>query len=219
MVRKIIILGATGNCIDILDTISSINASLPSPRYDCIGFLDDDKLKWNKKIQGKPIIGGLNLVSECKDVFFINGIGSPSSFLIRKKIVAQTGLPNEQFETIVHPTASVSKFSNLGCGVVVFQNVTITTKTTIGHHVCILPNSVLSHDSKIGNYTCVAGGAIVSGNVRIGNSCYLGANCSIKQGIVIGNQCLIGMGSVVLNDVKENSVIAGNPAKFLRPLR
>ena len=141
------------------------------------------------------------------------------TILIRKKIVAQTGLTIERFETIVHPTASVSALSNLGFGVVVFQNVTITTKTTIGHHVCILPNSVISHDSNIGNYTCVAGGAIVSGNVRIGNSCYLGANCSIKQGIVIGNQCLIGMGSVVLNDVKENSVIAGNPAKFLRPLR
>ena len=219
MAKKVIILGSIGNCIDILDTINSINASLPSSRYECLGFLDDDKTKWGSNINGVPVLTGLNQVSQYKDAYFINGIGSPSSFLLKKKIINKTEIPNEKFETLVHPTASVSEMAKLGRGVVIFQNVTITTNVVIGDHVIILPNSVISHDSRIGDYSCVAGGVIVSGNVKVGASCYLGANCSIKEGVAIGNQCLIGMGSVVLNDVKDNSVIAGNPAKFLHPLQ
>ena len=34
---KVVILGASGGCVDILDTIHDINASLPAPRYECAG--------------------------------------------------------------------------------------------------------------------------------------------------------------------------------------
>jgi len=219
MTRKIIILGAIGNCIDILDTINTINAATTSKEYECLGFLDDDKTKWGKSIHGVPVLGGLEVASRYKEAFFVNGIGSPSSFWLKKEIIHKTNIPRDKFETIVHPTASVSPLSDLGHGVVVFQNVTMATDVTIQDHVIILPNSVISHGVIIGEYTCLAGGVVVNGDVRVGESCYLGANCSIKQGIVIGDQCLIGMGSVVLNDVNDNSVLAGNPAKFLRPVR
>jgi sugar O-acyltransferase (sialic acid O-acetyltransferase NeuD family) len=219
MTQKILILGAVGNCIDILDTINAINVLLPEPRYQCIGFLDDDDKKWGTVIHDVPVLGGLDSVSQYKDAFLINGIASPSSFWIRKEIADRIAVSTERFETIVHPTASVSPLAKLGRGVIIFQNATITTNVTVGDHTYILPNSVLSHDSIIGNYTCVAGGVIVCGNVTIGETCYLGANSTIKQGVTIGDQCLIGMGSVVVDDVQNNSVVAGNPAHFLRTAR
>lgn len=73
---------------------------------------------------------------------------------------------------------------------------------------------MISHDDIIGDYTCIAWGVCISGGLEIGKSCYLGANCAIKENIRIGEYSLIGMGSVVLNNVPENSVIVGNPAKF-----
>jgi sugar O-acyltransferase (sialic acid O-acetyltransferase NeuD family) len=219
MTRKIIILGSVGNCIDILDTINDINHSANTPRYQCIGFLDDDTERWGKVIGGVSVLGGLETAPQYKYALFVNGIGSPANYLVKHKIISKANIPIERFETIVHPTAAVSSMAKLGKGAVIFQNVTITSNAHIGDHVCILPNSVISHDCRVGRYSCIAGGAVVSGHVTIGESCYLGANCSIKERIVIGARCLIGMGSVVIRNVMEGSLVVGNPARELKSLK
>jgi sugar O-acyltransferase (sialic acid O-acetyltransferase NeuD family) len=215
MTEKLIILGAIGNCIDILDTVNDINRLSSKPKYECVGFLDDDESKWQQSICNVPVLGGLSTAKSYKDAFFINGIGSPKSFQIRKKLVERLGLSVQRFATIIHPTASVSRLAKIGRGNIIFQNVTITTNVIMGDHICVLPASVISHDCRIGSYTCIAGGVIISGNVNIGESCYLGAGSTIKESICIGDNSLIGMGSVVLKDVKGGSVVAGNPTRVL----
>lgn len=216
--KKIIILGVGGNCIDILDTINDINESLRELPYVVKGFLDDDETKWGKDIQGIKVLGGLETAHKYPDNFFINGIVSPSYFYKKEDLIAKTHLSIEKFETIVHPSAHVSKLSQLGQGTVVFQHVTVNSGVKIGHHVMVLPNSVISHDCIIDDYATIASGVCVSGNVKIGRSCYIGSNSSIKENVVIHDNSLIGMGSVVLNDVPEKSIFAGLPAKFIRPI-
>lgn len=214
--KKIAILGTGGNCTDILDTILDINDQAEKPTYECVGFFDDDPQKWRKSFHGVEVLGPLKATADFKDCQFIFGIGSASNFWKRKDILAKTNLPDERFETIIHPTASVSRMAVIGKGSVLFQNSTLTSNVSIGRHVSVLPNSVISHDDIVGDFSCIAGGVCVSGNVHIGEGCYLGAGSSIKDGVTIGKHCLIGMGAVVLKDVDENNVVVGNPARFLR---
>jgi len=218
-VRKTVILGTNGNCVDILDTINEINATPQPTKYDCIGFLDDNKSTWGQFIHGVKVLGPLGLARELPDAWFINGIGSPTSFRLKEPILTRVGLPLQRFLTLVHPSASVSRFSRLGQGTVVFQNATVTSGVTIGNHVIILPNSVISHDDQIGDYTCIAGGVCISGGVAVGRSCYLGSRSVLRENITIGEGCLIGMGSVVLADVPAHSVVVGHPARHLRQMR
>jgi acetyltransferase-like isoleucine patch superfamily enzyme len=35
-------------------------------------------------------------------------------------------------------------------------------------------------------------------------------------GVTLGRQCVVGAGSVVTSDVADFTVVAGNPAKFLK---
>lgn len=42
----------------------------------------------------------------------------------------------------------------------------------------------------------------------------LGANCTIMCGHTIGRFAFVGAGSVVLHDVPDFALVAGNPAKF-----
>ena len=42
----------------------------------------------------------------------------------------------------------------------------------------------------------------------------IGANSTILCGITIGKHAFIGAGSVVTQDVKDNALVYGNPAKF-----
>ena len=215
MVKKIVIFGTGGNCIDILDTILEINKK--EQTYEFIGFLDDNPELWGKKINDEIVLGPLNMAKDLiNSCYFVNGIGSQQNFYIKDKIISKTQVPLEKFETIIHPSAAVSDTSLIGKGVVVLQNVTIASNVKVGNHVMILPNSVISHDGYIKDYTCIAGGVCISGGVNIEESCYLGTNCSIIDNVNIGKHSLIGMGSVVLESVFENSVMVGCPAKFLK---
>lgn len=44
----------------------------------------------------------------------------------------------------------------------------------------------------------------------------IGANATIMGGIIIGENALIGAGSVVLNDIPDNTVWVGNPARQIK---
>jgi sugar O-acyltransferase (sialic acid O-acetyltransferase NeuD family) len=214
--KKIIILGTGGNCIDILDTLLDLNDVREEKVYECFGFLDDDKSKWNKSFYDVKVLGPLHKAKEFSDCFFVFGIGSTSSFTKRREIFEKVGIDDSRFETIIHPTASISRMAEIGAGTIIFQNVTITSNVVVGKHVYILPNSVISHDDIIGDFTCITGGVCVSGNVHIGQSCYIGTNATIREGVTIGDFSLIGMGSVVLKDIPANTIAVGNPAVFLR---
>jgi len=214
--RRIIILGTGGNCIDILDTLNALNASSGSSQYECIGFLDDNEQCWETTRHGIPVLGPLSSASDYADCWFVNGIGSPSTFWRKQEIIGTTHVPLNRFQTLVHPSASVSAMSHLGRGTVILQHVTVASNARIGNHVIILPNAVISHDDVIGDYTSIAGGACLSGNVAVGHSSYVGAHASVMQDVRIGDYCLIGMGSVVLDSVDDDTVIVGNPSRFLR---
>jgi sugar O-acyltransferase (sialic acid O-acetyltransferase NeuD family) len=214
--KSIIILGTGGNCIDILDAINEINLSSPENLYTCAGFLDDDGTLHDKEFFGVKVLGTLDTALSFQDCFFVNGIGSPSNFWQKPEIIAKTNIPVDRFETIIHPSASISNMAKLGRGAVILQNATVASNVVVGNHVIILPNSIVSHDCIIGDFTSITGGVSVSGGARVGDCCYLGTNSAINNNVTIGKQSLIGMGSVVLKDVPENSVVAGNPARFLR---
>ena len=46
----------------------------------------------------------------------------------------------------------------------------------------------------------------------------IGANATILGGITIGKNSIVGAGSVVIKNIPDNVIVAGNPAKLLRRL-
>lgn len=213
--KKIIILGTGGTSRDFLDIISDISDS-KGEKLECIGFLDDEAGNIGKTINNVKVIGPLLTAKSHQDAYFVNGIGSPESFLNKEKIIAKTKIPLNRFITLTHPSAKISKSAKIGFGSVIFPNVVISSNAKVGEHVVILPNSVVSHDSLVGNYVCIAGCVYVSGAVSIGPSCYIGAGASIKESLSVGAGSLVGMGSVVINNIPHRSIYVGNPAKLLK---
>ena len=55
-----------------------------------------------------------------------------------------------------------------------------------------------------------------SNEVVIGNNVWIGEGVIILPGITIGNGAIIGAGSVVTKNVKENTIVAGNPAMVIK---
>ena len=58
--------------------------------------------------------------------------------------------------------------------------------------------------------------AAVAGGVSVGRGGYLGMNCCLREGVRVGRFAVVGMGGVVVRDVGDELVVAGNPARPLR---
>lgn len=55
--------------------------------------------------------------------------------------------------------------------------------------------------------------------VRIGNNCWIGTSTIILPGSTLGNNCVVAAGSVVNGEFEDNSLIGGNPAKFIKLIK
>lgn len=101
---------------------------------------------------------------------------------------------------------------------------TISFSTLIGKGMRFAhPYSTIINAQSIGdNFSCLHCTTIgTKGNGRpvIGNNVHVGCNVCIIGGIRIGNNVTIGAGSVVVKDVPDNCIAAGNPAKVIRFLK
>ncbi len=82
--------------------------------------------------------------------------------------------------------------------------------SAIDHHVHI------GHNASVGENSVLVCGTVMAGGSKILNDCFIGGNTQIRQKCVIGNRVITGMGAVVVKDIPDNEVWAGNPAVFLK---
>ncbi|MFH1059301.1 MAG: NeuD/PglB/VioB family sugar acetyltransferase [Pseudomonadota bacterium] len=214
--RRLLILGAGGNCVDILDIVLDLNAAAGRTVLEPAGWLDDDEALHGQRLHGLEVLGPLALAKQMPDCLLVNGIGSPHNHLRKPAIVAKTGAGPERFATLVHPLASVSRFACLSPGAVLFPGVAVHSGAVVGAQVIALANSVINHDDLIGDYVCIASGVSLSGGVAVGPRAYVGSGATVRGNLGIGEGALVGMGAVVVADVEPFAVVAGNPARVIR---
>ena len=190
--------------------------------YNVIGFLNDVLPlgtmvgKFNKI----PVIGTTNdLEIYLKDentLVFIAYVGMQNEKQVFKKIETFNIQPSK-FATLIHPSAIIPKgFCQIGNGVLMAPLSQLSPDTIIGDNCILLPNSFVGHDSTLNKFAHIATNSVVGANVIIGKACHIGSNATLREKITIGDYSLVGAGAVVLNNVPENSIVVGNPAKLLR---
>ena len=102
-----------------------------------------------------------------------------------------------------------------------YFQISYTTKIGKGLLVAHPYATVINAESIGVNFSCIhctTLGAKESGRPTIGNNVSLGANVTIIGPVRVGNNVIVGAGSVVVKDVPDNCVVAGNPAKVIRYL-
>lgn len=74
----------------------------------------------------------------------------------------------------------------------------------------------IAHNAHIGKNSVVVACAEVSGSCVIGDETWVGPNACIRDQRSIGSNTMIGMGTVVVKNIGDDEVWAGNPAKLMR---
>jgi len=96
--------------------------------------------------------------------------------------------------------------TKVGKGLMIYhgQGLVVNSNTVIGDHVMLRHNTTIGNKNKKGNCPI------------IGNNVDIGANCVLIGNIKIGNSVTVGAGSVVVKDISESVIVAGNPAKIIK---
>ncbi|MEI6755317.1 MAG: acetyltransferase [Paludibacter sp.] len=113
---------------------------------------------------------------------------------------------------IIHPSATVSTFSEIGEGSVVFAGVVVNAFAKIAKGCIINTSATIDHDCVLAEGVHVSPGAHLGGNVRVGKLSWIGIGASVIQGIHIGDNVIVGAGAAVIDDILSNITVAGVPA-------
>ncbi len=188
-----------------------------------VAMVDDSPDTWGKEVRGVQVIGGRDkLPALLADgvTGAICAIGDNKARGRLSEMLAQMG-----FEIInaIHPTAHISKDVRMGTGNIVAAGVTLYVDPVIGNNVYFDAGAVVSHDTVIGDNALISSGATIGARIDIGRNVLVGLGASVMtpkwgQGarLRVGDNAVIGIGAVVIDDVPDNAVVVGVPAKVIR---
>jgi sugar O-acyltransferase (sialic acid O-acetyltransferase NeuD family) len=198
MTMPVIIVGAGGHARVLVDALRTAGRPI-------LGVVDPKLTTDAAGPLGLKVLGGDEALGQyCADkIELVNGIGGTGSTERRHDVFAQFCARGFRFSSVVHRSAVVSEFAELGQGVQVMAGCVIQCGAIIGANTIINTNASIDHDCKIGQSVHVAPGVTLSGAATIGDRSHIGTGACVIQGIKIGQRCLVAAGAVVYRDLAD----------------
>lgn len=103
----------------------------------------------------------------------------------------------------------VGNWSAIGEEVLIYNlgNITIGSKVTLSHraHLCAGTHDYTRPDLPL-----------LKPPIVIGDQAWICADAFVGPGVTIGEGAIVGAAAVVMNDVSAWTIVAGNPARFIK---
>jgi len=116
----------------------------------------------------------------------------------------------------IQKNAKVGKRCKISSHTFICEGVTIEDNVFVGHSVTFINDSYPRATASGGGLQTEADWKVEQTVVKKGAS--IGSGATILSNVKIGENAIVGAGSVVTKDVPPNTIVVGNPAKFLRSI-
>lgn len=133
-------------------------------------------------------------------------------------------LDKKNINARIEPGAIIREQVEIGDRAVIMMGAIINIGAVIGEGSMIDMGAVLGGRATVGKNCHIGAGAVLAGviepasaePVRIGDGTLVGANAVVIEGVQVGKNCVVAAGAVVIDDVPDNMVVAGCPAKVIK---
>ncbi len=124
----------------------------------------------------------------------------------------------------IEPGAVIREQVSIGDNAVIMMGAIINIGAVIGRGTMIDMGAVLGGRATVGDHCHVGAGAVLAGVIEpasatpviVEDDVLIGANAVVIEGVHIGRGAVVAAGAVVIEDVPENAVVAGCPAKVIK---
>lgn len=176
----------------------------------------NDTVAAGSTIEGDTVLGSFAAWSDLSaETRFVAPVHKAKEMPARAALIAALKVPDARWATIVDPQTAIAPDTAIGAGTLVAPFAVVLPATRIGRHVAIRQGVSVGHDVGIGDWGMIAANASIGGRVRIGEGAYIGMGASVREDTAIGRWSVVGMGAVVIRDVPDFAIVAGNPARIV----
>jgi sugar O-acyltransferase (sialic acid O-acetyltransferase NeuD family) len=203
----IIILGAGGHGRVVLDII------LQAKTYRPIGFLDNNPALHSRRIDGLPVLGGIEQLPGLR----ARGIGYAVIAIgdngVRRALAEQLVFRNFDLVNAIHPSAQLATTVTLGKGVVIAAGALVCAHCQIGDYAILNTGCIVDHESMIGCSAHICPGVRLAGHVTVESGVFVGIGATVVQNVRLGYESIVGAGAVVTENVAPMTTVVGVPAR------
>jgi sugar O-acyltransferase (sialic acid O-acetyltransferase NeuD family) len=207
--ERIVGFGAGTHAKSVLEAIRSAGS------FDVVGLVDDDPTRTGRDVLGFPVLGTEELQRLRADGVAqafagVGGIGDQSA---RRGVFERLLAAGFELPPIVHASAVVSPWAELGRGAHVLATAVVNAGADIGDDVIVNTGAIVEHDCRLGAHAHISPGVRLAGLVSVGEGAHVGIGAIVIEGIGIGAGALVAAGAVVVDDVPDGARVAGVPAR------
>ena len=124
----------------------------------------------------------------------------------------------------IEPGAIIREKVEIGQGAVIMMGAVINIGAVVGPGTMIDMGAVLGGRATVGARCHIGAGAVLAGVVEpasatpviVEDGVLVGANAVVIEGVHIGKNAVVAAGAVVIEDVPDNAVVAGSPARVIK---
>lgn len=207
MSRAIYMIGCGDHGVVVLNALLEGGAAVA-------GILDPGR-RTGERILGIPVIGDDTVLEtlDASRVALVNGVGANPRTEARTSLFLRLKQRGFAIHTVQGGGVIVGRECRIGEGSQLLAGVVLQPRVTLGENALINTRVVVEHDCTLEPHAVISPNATLCGNVTVGEAAFVGAAAVIRPGVIVGARAIVGMGSVVIEDVPDDYMVAGNPAK------